>query len=138
MTVLRLNCCENCTSLPPFGILSSLKDHTIRGRKGFKILGYEIYGVGCSKPFQSLERLYLGYLPEWENWLPNKENMYVDAFFCLQELSIVKCPKISRRLPDRLPVLEKLVINNCKKLVVSSPSLPVLCKLEIDGCRGLT
>ncbi|KAL5737294.1 hypothetical protein ACOSP7_030055 [Xanthoceras sorbifolium] len=137
MTVLSLKWCENCTSLPPLGILSSLKDLTISGMKGLKFLGSAIYGVGCSKPFQSLERLYLQGLPEWENWEPNKENMYVDAFSCLQELSIVNCPKISGRLPDRLPVLEKLVIKNCEKLVVSSPSLPVLRKLEIDGCRGL-
>ncbi|KAL5825337.1 hypothetical protein ACOSQ3_021400 [Xanthoceras sorbifolium] len=130
MTVLSLYCCENCTSLPPFGILSSLKDLTIRGMKGLKFLGSEIYGVGCSKPFQSLETLYLEGLQELEYWEPNEENMYIDAFSYLQELSIVNCPKISGRLPDCLPALEKLVIKNCKKLVVSSPSLRY-------GCRGL-
>ncbi|KAH7521088.1 hypothetical protein JRO89_XSUnG0116500 [Xanthoceras sorbifolium] len=137
MTVLSLNCCENCKSLPPFGILSSLKDLTIRGMKELKFLGSEIYGVGCSKPFQSLETLYLEGLQKLEYWEPNEENMYVDAFSCLQELSIVNCPKISRRLPDRLPALEKLMIKNCEKLVVSSLSIPMLCELEIDGCKGL-
>ncbi|KAL5735589.1 hypothetical protein ACOSQ2_030377 [Xanthoceras sorbifolium] len=130
MTVLSLYCCENCTSLPPFGILSSLKYLTVRGMKGLKFLGSEIYGVGSLKPFQSLETLYLEGLQELEYWEPNEENMYVDAFSCLKELSIVNCPKISGRLPNCLPALEKLVIKNCKKLVASSPSL-------LYGCRGL-
>ncbi|KAL5735597.1 hypothetical protein ACOSQ2_030385 [Xanthoceras sorbifolium] len=130
MTVLDLYSCWNCTSLPPLWILSSLKYLTISGMKRLKILGSEIYGVGCSKPFQSLKTLYLEGLQELEYWEPNEKNMYVDAFSCLQELFIVNCPKISGRLPDCLPTLEKPVIKNCKKLVVSSSSL-------LYGCSGL-
>ncbi|KAL5802144.1 hypothetical protein ACOSQ4_030449 [Xanthoceras sorbifolium] len=157
ITVLRLQSCEKCTSLPSLGLLTLLKDLTIKGMKVIKCIGSEIYGD--EKPFQSLKTLCFEDLSEWENWEPNKENKYVDAFSCLQELSIVdcpklfgrlpdrlpsleklvikNCPKLFGRLPDRLPSLEKLVIKNCEKLVVSSPSLPVLCELEIDGCRGL-
>ncbi|KAL5735594.1 hypothetical protein ACOSQ2_030382 [Xanthoceras sorbifolium] len=137
MTILSLDSCWNCTSLPPFGILSSLKDLTIKGMKGLKFLSSDIYGVGCSKHFQSLKTLCFKDLSEWKNWEPNKENKYVDAFSCLQELSIVNCPKLVGRLPDRLPSLKKLVIGNCKQLVVSFSSIPMLCELEIDGCKEL-
>ncbi|KAK2639455.1 hypothetical protein Ddye_027250 [Dipteronia dyeriana] len=138
MTVLNLERCDNCTSLPSFGRLSSLKDLTIKGMKKLKILDYEISGVGCSKPFQSLETLYLGYLQELEHWEPIKGNEYASTFPCLHELSIICCPKLSGRMPDRLPSLEKLVIKNCEQLIVSFSSLPMLCELAIDGCKGLT
>ncbi|KAL5803804.1 hypothetical protein ACOSQ3_030604 [Xanthoceras sorbifolium] len=135
ITVLRLQSCEKCTSLPSLGLLTLLKDLTIKGMKVLKCIGSEIYGD--EKPFQSLKTLCFEDLSEWENWEPNKENKYVDAFSCLQELSIVNCPKLFGRLPDRLPSLKKLVIGNCKQLVVSFSSIPMLCELEIAGCRGL-
>ncbi|KAK2651437.1 hypothetical protein Ddye_011293 [Dipteronia dyeriana] len=46
-------------------------------------------------------------------------------------------PKLSVQLPNHLPSLEKLVIKNCEQLVVSFSSIPMLCELEIDGCRGM-
>ncbi|KAK2640074.1 hypothetical protein Ddye_027869 [Dipteronia dyeriana] len=137
VTLLRLQSCEKCISLPSLGLLGMLKDLTIKGMKGLKHLGSEIYGEGCKKPFQLLETICFENMPQWENWEPVKENDYVDAFPHLRELAVVNCPILSRRLPDCLPSLEKLVIKNCKLLVVSFSSLPLLCKLEIDGCKGL-
>ncbi|KAK2640085.1 hypothetical protein Ddye_027880 [Dipteronia dyeriana] len=135
MTVLRLERCEKCTSLPSLGLLILLKDLTIKGMKILQCIGSEIYGA--EKPFQSLKTLCFEDLPELENWEPNKENKYINAFTCLQEFSIVNCPKLSRQLPDCLPSLEKFVITNCEQLEVSYSSLPLLCKLEIAGCKGI-
>ncbi|GAY56915.1 hypothetical protein CUMW_175580 [Citrus unshiu] len=64
--VLKLENCKNCISLPTLGLLGSLKDLTIKGMINLRTIGSEIYGDGCSTPFQSLEILYLENLPEWE------------------------------------------------------------------------
>ncbi|XP_031253810.1 putative disease resistance RPP13-like protein 1 [Pistacia vera] len=159
MVTLKLESCRNCTSLPSLGLLGSLKDLTIKGMTGLKRIGLEIYGESCSKPFQSLETLSLVDLDEWELWDSIVENKHVEIFPCLRELSIVRCPKFSGRLPDRfpcllelsilrcpklsgrlpshLPSLKKLVIFQCLQLVVSFSSFPMLCKLEIDGCKEI-
>ncbi|KAL5823998.1 hypothetical protein ACOSQ4_021898 [Xanthoceras sorbifolium] len=135
MTVLRLESCENCTSLPSLGLLSLLKNLTIIGMKRIKSLASEFYGEGCLKPFQSLEILRFENLQEWDSWETTKNSEHVETFPRLRELSIEKCPKLSGKLPDHLPSLEKLVISECAQLVVSLSSLPVLCELEVDGCK---
>lgn len=66
MEVLKLENCKNCISLPTLGSLGSLKDLTIKGMMNLRTIGSEIYGDGCSTPFQSLEILHLENLPEWE------------------------------------------------------------------------
>lgn len=137
IVLLRLEDCEKCTSLPSLGLLGSLKNLTIKGMRRLKSIGFEIYGEGCSKPFQALETLCFEDLPEWEHWNSFKENDHVERFACLRQLSIVKCPRLCGRLPNHLPVLEKLMIYECVQLVVSFSSLPLLCKLEIDRCKGV-
>ncbi|KDO55760.1 hypothetical protein CISIN_1g000692mg [Citrus sinensis] len=135
---LILQNCKRCTSLPTLGQLCSLKDLTIVGMSGLRSVGSEIYGEGSSKPFESLQSLYFEDLQEWEHWEPNRENdEHLQAFPHLRKLSIKKCPKLSGRLPNHLPSLEKIVITECMQLVVSLPSLPAACKLKIDGCKRL-
>ncbi|GAY63317.1 hypothetical protein CUMW_224560 [Citrus unshiu] len=68
MNVLELDDCWNCTSLPSLGLLSSLRDLTIKRMTNLKSIGCEPFGKGFSKPFQSLEILSFEYLPEWEHW----------------------------------------------------------------------
>ncbi|KAH9651168.1 hypothetical protein KPL70_026642 [Citrus sinensis] len=137
IVMITLESCTNCRSLPSLGLLCSLKALTIREMTELKIIGSEIYGDGCSKPFQSLETLCFRDLQEWELWDTIGKNEYVESFPLLRELSIVKCPKLSGRLPDHLPSLKKLVISECAQFEVSFASLPVLSDLSIDGCKGL-
>ncbi|KAK2640043.1 hypothetical protein Ddye_027838 [Dipteronia dyeriana] len=134
MVFLRLESCKKCIALPMLGQLGSLKNLTIKEMAGLKSIGLEIYG-GSSKPFKSLETLCIEDLQEWECWDPTEENEQIKRFPHLHKLSIVKCPKLSGKLPNHLPSLEKLVILDCVQLVVSLKSLPLLCKLEIDGCK---
>ncbi|KAH9726580.1 putative disease resistance protein [Citrus sinensis] len=130
--------CENCTSLPALGLLSSLKHLVVKGLKKLKSIGAEFYGVSGSNPFQSLVTLCFEDLPEWEYWDTKLEkNGAVAGFSSLCELSIVECPKFSGKLPEHLPSLEKLLVSKCGELVVSFSSLPKLCKLEVEGCKGL-
>ncbi|KAL5788893.1 hypothetical protein ACOSP7_005842 [Xanthoceras sorbifolium] len=138
MMVLSLENCQNCTFLPSLGLLSSLKDLTIKGMSNLRSISSEIYGGGCCS-FQSLEILCFEDLQEWECWNPMEENeQHIVRFPCLQELSIVKCSKRSGKLPNHLLSLKKLVVRECEQLAVSFSSLPMLCELEINGCKGLT
>ncbi|KAL5735560.1 hypothetical protein ACOSP7_030029 [Xanthoceras sorbifolium] len=138
MMVLRLENCQNSPFLPSVGLLSSLKELVIKGMPNLKGISSEIYGGGsCS--FQSLEILCFEDLQEWEFWNPMEENdQNVVRFPRLRKLAIVKCSKLSGRLPNHLPSLEKLVVRECEQLTVSVSSLPMLCELEINGCKGLT
>ncbi|XP_031264014.1 putative disease resistance RPP13-like protein 1 [Pistacia vera] len=54
MVVLKLDGCENCTTLPSLALLGSLQNLTIRLMGKIKKICGEIYGEGCSKSFQSL------------------------------------------------------------------------------------
>ncbi|XP_031253816.1 putative disease resistance RPP13-like protein 1 [Pistacia vera] len=137
MVLLRLDNCEKCTSLPSIGLLNSLKYLTIRGMRGLKSISSEIYGNRCSKPFTALETLRLENLQEWEHWNVIKENERVEVFSGLRELFIFNCPKLSGRIPEHLPSLTKLVIRECAQLMVSFSSFPMLCDLEIAGCKGM-
>ena len=139
MEVLKLENCENCISLPSLGSLGSLKDLTIRGMMNLRTIGSETNRDGCSAPFQSLEILHLENLPEWVRWETASvtENEHVGMFPHLHELSIMGCPKLSGKWPQLLPSLEKLVVSKCPELVVSVSDFPLLCRFEIDGCKGL-
>ncbi|KAK3188555.1 hypothetical protein Dsin_028116 [Dipteronia sinensis] len=137
MTVLRLERCENCTTLPSLGLLSSLKDLAIIGMKRLKTLASEFYGAGCLRPFQSLEILRFEYLQEWDCWETTEKKEHVETFSRLRELSIKNCPELLGKLPDHLPLLEELAISGCAQLVVSLSSLPVLCKFEVMGCKRI-
>ncbi|XP_031257648.1 putative disease resistance RPP13-like protein 1 [Pistacia vera] len=137
MVDLKLDGCENCTTLPSLALMGSLQNLTIRSMGKIKKIGGEIYGEGCSKSFQSLWTLCFENLQEWEHWDPVEENDHVQRFPCLQKLSIYQCPKLSGRLPDHLPFLDNLVIDECEQLVVSFSSLPMLRSLEINRCKGM-
>ena len=131
MVLLRIENCKNCTSLPPVGQLPSLKVLFIKGMARVKNVGLEFFGEGCSPPFSSLETLCFENMQEWENWTPYGE------FPRLRQLSIQSCPKLLGKLPNHLPSLENLVINECGQLVVSVLSFPMLCNVEIEKSKGV-
>jgi hypothetical protein len=68
---------------------------------------------------------------EWENWIPCEE------FPKLLELAFVRCPKLVGKLPNHLALLQNIVLNECRQLVVSISSFPELCKLKIEGSKGV-
>ncbi|KAJ6927689.1 disease resistance RPP13-like protein 1 [Populus alba x Populus x berolinensis] len=133
MFLLRLENCTKCTSLPPLGLLPSLKKLIIVSLTAVKKVGPEFYGQGCSKPFPVLETLLFKNMQEWEEWIPC--GVGFDEFPLLNELSVTRCPNLCKKLPPSVPSLEKLVIDECEQLVVSIHSLPKLCKMVINGCK---
>ncbi|XVF83323.1 hypothetical protein PTKIN_Ptkin16aG0477800 [Pterospermum kingtungense] len=127
--------CEYCLLLPPLGQLSSLKSLSIKGLRGVVRVGDEFYGnydASSSKPFGCLEILRFEKMAEWEEWCCPSE-----AFGVLQELYIRKCPKLTKSLPERLPRLTKLKIQNCGNLKSFLPTAPSICQLCLRECDQL-
>ncbi|CAL9004684.1 unnamed protein product [Prunus brigantina] len=141
--VMRLEGCHYCFELPPLGQLPALKELFICEMKFLRTLGPELYGQPF-QPFQSLEKLEFREMAEWEEWVPSGSGGL--DFPRLQELILVRCPKLRGSLPCDLPCLKKLSVSGCGVLhdqratatSTTSTSLNYnsLEKLEIgDGCQ---
>ncbi|XP_058003920.1 probable disease resistance protein At1g12290 [Hevea brasiliensis] len=94
---------------------------SIVGYEGFKevvSVGSEFYGsyLPPMKPFGSLIIQRFERLEKWEEW--KDEN---DAFPLLEELYVIKYPRLTKAVPSNLPCLKKLV--ECRKQL--APSLQV-------------
>nr|GEU80536.1 NBS-LRR resistance-like protein [Tanacetum cinerariifolium] len=132
--------CKNCTSLPPFGQLPSLKKLSIYDMDNVKVVGSEFLGNGVS--FPSLEFLSFGGMPGWEVWSTNGRSttgVVRDAVFpCLKLLYIGDCPSLvefSLKGDNVFPFLQKLRIRSCSNLLeVSVEELPSLRVLRMQRC----
>ena len=137
MASIKLVNCKYCFSLAPLGHLPVLKRLLIEGFHAVSHVGREFYGDGsCSaiKPFRSLEALSFNDMPEWQEWFLFEDENEGGVFSTLQELRISKCPKLSRGLPNHLPSLTNLEINECQQLAASLPRTPALKYLRLIDC----
>ncbi|KAF2322474.1 hypothetical protein GH714_017209 [Hevea brasiliensis] len=117
----RLSNCYNCSTLPPLGQLTSLKELSIIGFTKLMFVGSEFYG-SCGpamKPFRSLEILRFERMKQWEEWKDGD-----GAFPQLEELYVKECPKLTKAFPSHLPCLKKLQVVGCKKQLVVSLRVP--------------
>ncbi|RXI03909.1 hypothetical protein DVH24_038183 [Malus domestica] len=143
LQVMRLSDCGNCNSLPPVGQLPALKELYVERMKVVKKVGVELYGG--NQPFQCLEKLEFGEMPEWEEWLPSPSGGESPDFPRLQELILRECPKLIGDLPTHLPSLKTLDVYKCEVLHENRASNTLnreslrgsLEKLTIKGCPGL-
>jgi hypothetical protein len=137
MASIKLANCKYCFSLPPLGHLPVLKRLSIKGFHAVSHVGREFYGDGSSSatnPFRSLEKLSFKDMPEWQEWFLFEDENEGGVFSTLQELRIIKCPKLSRGLPNHLPSLTNLKINECQQLAASLPRTPALHDLQLIDC----
>ncbi|XP_022748111.1 putative disease resistance RPP13-like protein 1, partial [Durio zibethinus] len=132
---LCLEYCPNCTSLPSIGQLPLLKKLCIKGLDNVTSVGAELFGKNASNAFPSLETLEFENMPKWENWNFREVNEEAKKFSNLRELRIVNCPELLGSIPENLLSLEKLVICDCEKLVISIQNLPMLSELNVQGCQ---
>ncbi|XP_058727811.1 putative disease resistance protein At3g14460 [Vicia villosa] len=130
---LKLSNCRNCILIPSLGAMSSLKHLRIKGLSAIVVIGREFYGNGTI-PFPSLETLTFKDMSGWEKW---EYEVGRDAFPRLQKLSIVQCPNLKDKLPEKLPCLVNLEILDCKHLLASAPFSPVIRELCLTYCRKL-
>ncbi|KAK4592146.1 hypothetical protein RGQ29_016589 [Quercus rubra] len=128
MVSIELRNCDNCFSLPPLGQLPDLKSLKIECFGEISSVGPEFYG-NTIKPFRALECLTFENMPEWQEWVIFEG----EAFTCLRQLYIKRCPKLSGGLPVQLPSLTTLHIRKCEQLVASLPNSPALHELLCSG-----
>ncbi|XP_017983153.1 PREDICTED: putative disease resistance RPP13-like protein 1 [Theobroma cacao] len=130
---LRLSHCKYCFFLPPLGQLPSLKSLFIIGLDAVERVGVEFYRNSSStiKPFRCLEVLWFERMLEWQEWLPSEQDAEGGHFPCLRELHIRKCPKLSGMMPNYLPSLRKLMIIDCRQIMVSLPQAPTIYELHL-------
>ncbi|XP_054815997.1 putative disease resistance RPP13-like protein 1 [Prosopis cineraria] len=126
---LELKNCKWCLSLPSLDLLPSLKSLLITGFHSIVTIGPDFYGNGSTTT--SLEILRFRDMMTWVEW---KCDVVLSAFPYLQELSIENCPNLKGHLPQQLPSLRMLVINDCEKFVASIPCAPSLHKLVLRNC----
>ena len=136
MTHLMLKNCKICTSLPSLGRLPLLKDLQIEGLSKIMVIGLDFYGESM-KPFPSLELLKFDNMPNWKTWSFPGVDEETELFPCLQELSIRKCPKLEKELPNYLPSLVTLDIFECPNLAVPFPRFASLRKLNAEECNKM-
>nr|XP_023889045.1 putative disease resistance RPP13-like protein 1 [Quercus suber] len=139
ITVVHLNSCRNCSSLPSLGQLPSLQDLFVFRFDEVVTVGADFYGSGSYTitPFQSLKILRFEAMSKWEKWSPyhGEDEDEGGAFPSLQELYLEKCPKLSGSLPKHLPSLTKLEINECEQLQTSLPTAPSIRELQLSNCN---
>ncbi|KAJ0717379.1 putative virus X resistance protein-like, coiled-coil [Helianthus annuus] len=103
--------CKKCTSLPPFGLLPSLKRLQIQGMDEVKIIGLELTGNDVNA-FRSLEVLIFENMSGWQRWSTKNEGSAA-VFPCLKELYVKKCPQLINVSLQALPSLKVLEIERC-------------------------
>ncbi|KAL4338866.1 hypothetical protein AHAS_Ahas12G0253000 [Arachis hypogaea] len=134
ITYVWLDGCRNCCMLPSLGQLPSLKHLTILNFESVEIVGAEFYfyqnDESCLEtPFSKLESLSFSSLPCWKEW----RSMEFNAFPRLRELYIRKCPVLRGDLPNNLPSLQSLKIEECDELSCCVPRAPAITSLSISG-----
>nr|UBY07475.1 NBS-LRR disease resistance protein [Dasypyrum villosum] len=125
-------------AFPSLGKMWDLRELTVKHIATIKEFSLE-------QSFCKLVKLTLARLESFEKWVPRASHL----FPCLQELTIIDCPKLSE-LPcsshivyplkqdwdiDWFPKLQKLVIDNCPEVLVLPP-IPwthTLCFVFIRG-----
>nr|POF17176.1 putative disease resistance protein [Quercus suber] len=139
ITVVHLDSCRNCHSLPSLGQLPSLQDLFVFGFDEVVTVDADFYGSGSSTitPFQSLKKLRFEKMSKWEKWSPyhGEGEDEGGAFPSLQELYLEECPKLSGSLPKHLPSLTELQIKACEQLEASLPAAPSIRELELRNCN---
>ncbi|KAK2631255.1 hypothetical protein EUGRSUZ_L03175 [Eucalyptus grandis] len=123
MSVVRLESCKHCVSLPPLGQLPSLEKLIIEGFDGVTSVGTEFNGSNCI-PFQSLKYLEFVNMRSWKKWASFAIETGGLACAPLQELCIRNCPELSGALS----------IENCPQLTSSLPFAPLLREINLDDC----
>ncbi|KAI6694607.1 hypothetical protein NL676_022317 [Syzygium grande] len=136
-TIVRLESCKHCVSLPPLGQLPSLEELIIKGFDGVTRVGNEFNGSNCI-PFQSLKYLEFADMCSWKEWASFAIRTEGLAFAHLQELCIINCPELSGGLPSHLPSLSALSIEKCPQLTSSLPFAPLLRKIDLDDCGNVS
>ncbi|MED6186391.1 hypothetical protein PIB30_066167 [Stylosanthes scabra] len=132
VTTLTLRGCRNCCMLPSLGQFPSLKHLEISDFESVEMVGTEFYknDESCLEtPFPMLESLTFSSMRRWKEWRSLDSN----PFPRLRHLAIRMCPMLRGDLPNELPSLQSLMIQNCEQFCSSIPRAPLLSELSVEG-----
>ncbi|XP_057965329.1 putative disease resistance protein RGA3 [Malania oleifera] len=125
--------CKNCSQLPPFGQLPSLRKLYIGGMDHVEYVdNYQFHAGGATLiQFPSLECLHIFDFP---NLLSiSREDARHDLFPHLARLRIEECPKLMT-LPACLPSLKEMCVSGCSEVLLGSiANFSSLITLEISN-----
>jgi len=122
---LYLEECDFFTQLPPFEKFPYINRLCISRCPGIEIIN------SINVPFRFLEILRFEDMPNWKEWL------CVESFPLLKKLSIRSCPKLKKALPQHLPSLQILIIDDCQELEAPFPLSHNIWKLILRGCDNI-
>ncbi|XP_058078547.1 putative disease resistance protein RGA3 [Magnolia sinica] len=112
---ISLRDCRRCEQLPQLGQLPLLKVLVLEGMHAVKSIGNHFYGDNVAEGFPSLEKLRLEDMPNLEEWSGFNGR---EVLPCLNELSVVGCPKLTT-LPCRQS-LKKLTLKDSNETLLGS------------------
>nr|XP_011467947.1 PREDICTED: putative disease resistance protein RGA3 isoform X2 [Fragaria vesca subsp. vesca] len=150
---LVLDRCSECEELPILGHLPFLRDVKIKGMHNLKRIGSEIYGYDLVYEatreketivlFPALKTLSISYCLELIEWMeaPTTTMTKVEVFPCLEELTILCCPRIGFiPIPCSMASLRELRIEWCDALssIGQLDHCTSLQELEIKYCIALS
>lgn len=134
------NC--HCTSLPHLGRLPMLKHLRIGSMLEVKCIGIEFFMdyYTLEQSFPSLETLRFECMPEWENWSFMVDNEESEMQFPrLYQLTMFKCPKLTKVSKMKLPLLRELDLEECNRVVLDSfMNMTSVTYLKLESVMGLT
>lgn len=134
------NC--NCTSLPHLGQLPMLKHLRIGNMLKVKCIGIEFFMdyYTLEQSFPSLETLRFECMPEWDEWsfICNNEESEMQ-FPHLYQLTMFRCPKLTKVSKVKLPLLRELDLEECNRVVLDSfMNMTSVTYLKLESVMGLT
>ncbi|OMO98738.1 Disease resistance protein [Corchorus capsularis] len=85
------------------------------------------------EPYIELECLVINFYRGCDTIVTVGDEFYGNS----EELSLTKCPKLTKSLPKHLPCLKKLEISRCGKLEGLLPRTPNIQEVQLKGCDAL-
>ncbi|XP_058078563.1 putative disease resistance protein RGA4 [Magnolia sinica] len=130
---ISLSHCRRCEQLPQLGQLPLLKVLVIQLMDAVKSIGNHFYGDNVAEGFPSLKELTLKDMPNLEEWSGFNGR---EVLPCLNQLSVVRCPKLTT-LPC-LQSLKILTLNDSNEMLLGSvANLTSLSYLSINDFKAL-
>ncbi|XP_058007883.1 putative disease resistance protein RGA3 [Hevea brasiliensis] len=140
--------CHCCEELPKLGHLPRFKILMILGMDKIRSIGNEFYGIESGSTsnggrlFPALKKLCFFNMPNLVEWkAPVNEGGETYVFPCLEELSIGKCPRLTKIPLSDQSSLVKLQVDDCEELSYifdELHSFPSLKSLSMGGFYKLT
>ncbi|PON63316.1 LRR domain containing protein [Parasponia andersonii] len=134
---ITLSNCRNCSELPPFWKLTSLRDLSISGMNSVRYIDNESHDGDFRRGLGCLERLNIVDLPNLERFSRQEGK---EVFPCLSTLYAKNCKKLTL-VGQVFPCLKSLHIEDLPNMELSMQDgkemFPCLSRLYVDKCPKL-